>query len=300
MAKHKAGRKRLPVLGTMGVVVVVLAASLTANGEESVVVTTAEPQLNTALFEDSERMSVLSRSRDRAPVGQSLAVDPPPPPPPPPPPAPKETPKPKPSSAPVEDVWNKLAQCESGGDWSINTGNGYYGGLQFSIETWRAMGGSGYPHENSKEEQVRIATKLRDARGGYGSWPSCSKKLGLEPSELTAVIDKRYDVGAVKSHVQAAADEIGNKFGVETIGGLAGRAGISDHPKGLALDFMVTGNRGDQIAEYAVNNAERLRVSYVIWYQKINSLDGRGWRTMEDRGGDTANHKDHVHVSFHP
>lgn len=76
-------------------------------------------------------------------------------------------------------VWDQLAQCESGGNWSINTGNGYYGGLQFNAQTWRAYGGTGLPHQNSREEQIRIATKLRDARGGYGAWPGCSSKLGL-------------------------------------------------------------------------------------------------------------------------
>lgn len=76
-------------------------------------------------------------------------------------------------------VWDRLAQCESGGNWSINTGNGYYGGLQFSVSTWRAFGGSGYPHENSKAEQIRIATKVRDNRGGYGDWPACARSLGL-------------------------------------------------------------------------------------------------------------------------
>nr|WP_281386475.1 resuscitation-promoting factor [Jiangella mangrovi] len=76
-------------------------------------------------------------------------------------------------------VWDRLAECESGGNWSINTGNGYYGGLQFSVGTWRAFGGSGYPHENSKAEQIRIATKVRDNRGGYGDWPACARSLGL-------------------------------------------------------------------------------------------------------------------------
>lgn len=76
-------------------------------------------------------------------------------------------------------TWDRLAQCESGGNWSINSGNGYYGGLQFSVGTWQAYGGSGYPHENSKAEQIRIATKVRDARGGYGDWPACARSLGL-------------------------------------------------------------------------------------------------------------------------
>jgi uncharacterized protein YabE (DUF348 family) len=76
-------------------------------------------------------------------------------------------------------VWDQLAQCESGGNWAINTGNGYYGGLQFNIDTWRAYGGTGYPHEHSRETQIAVATRLRDANGGYGAWPHCSQQLGL-------------------------------------------------------------------------------------------------------------------------
>ena len=82
------------------------------------------------------------------------------------------------SSTPSGSVWDKLAKCESGGNWSINTGNGYYGGLQFSLSTWRAYGGKGYPHKASREEQIRIAKKLQ-AAAGWGSWPACSSKLGL-------------------------------------------------------------------------------------------------------------------------
>jgi len=76
-------------------------------------------------------------------------------------------------------VWDRLAQCESGGNWHINTGNGYYGGLQFSLGTWRAYGGTGLPSQHSRETQIRIATKLRNASGGYGAWPACAARLGL-------------------------------------------------------------------------------------------------------------------------
>nr|WP_243859257.1 resuscitation-promoting factor [Amycolatopsis arida] len=90
----------------------------------------------------------------------------------------------KPAVPPIADgaVWDRLAQCESGGNWSINTGNGYYGGLQFNKGTWDAYGGSqyaAYPHQATREQQIAVATKLRDARGGYGAWPHCSSKLGL-------------------------------------------------------------------------------------------------------------------------
>ena len=76
-------------------------------------------------------------------------------------------------------VWDQLAQCESGGNWAINTGNGYYGGLQFNLSTWQSYGGSGYPHQNSREQQIAIAERVRAATGGYGSWPHCSQSLGL-------------------------------------------------------------------------------------------------------------------------
>ncbi|HEX5986288.1 MAG TPA: transglycosylase family protein [Nocardioides sp.] len=76
-------------------------------------------------------------------------------------------------------VWDQLAQCESGGNWAINTGNGYYGGLQFNLGTWRSYGGTGYPHQASRETQIAIATKVRDASGGYGAWPGCAASLGL-------------------------------------------------------------------------------------------------------------------------
>ena len=78
-----------------------------------------------------------------------------------------------------DGVWDRLAGCESGGNWHINTGNGYYGGLQFSLGTWRAYGGTGLPSQHSRETQIAIATKLRNASGGYGAWPGCAAKLGL-------------------------------------------------------------------------------------------------------------------------
>ncbi|MEU4247012.1 transglycosylase family protein [Amycolatopsis sp. NPDC026612] len=75
--------------------------------------------------------------------------------------------------------WDRIAQCESGGNWATNTGNGYYGGLQFDKQTWNAYGGSQYaalPSQASREQQIAIAEKVRDARGGYGAWPVCGKK----------------------------------------------------------------------------------------------------------------------------
>jgi hypothetical protein len=78
-------------------------------------------------------------------------------------------------------VWDALAQCESSGNWAINTGNGYYGGLQFSLGTWNGYGGAEfaeYPHQATREEQIVVAERLRAARG-YQPWPACRAKLGL-------------------------------------------------------------------------------------------------------------------------
>ena len=66
-------------------------------------------------------------------------------------------------------VWDKIAACESGGNWHINTGNGYYGGLQFSAPTWKSVGGPGLPHENTREVQIKYA-KILQARSGWGQW----------------------------------------------------------------------------------------------------------------------------------
>lgn len=72
--------------------------------------------------------------------------------------------------------WDGVAQCESGGNWAINTGNGYYGGLQFSQSTWTANGGSGSPANASKEEQIRVAENTL-ASQGPGAWPVCGQYL---------------------------------------------------------------------------------------------------------------------------
>src|SRR5699024_4534492 len=67
--------------------------------------------------------------------------------------------------ASAASTWDKLAQCESGGNWNINTGNGYSGGLQFSPSTWKAYGGKGSAHNASKAEQIRVATKVQQGQG---------------------------------------------------------------------------------------------------------------------------------------
>ncbi|WP_369046835.1 transglycosylase family protein [Sinomonas sp. P10A9] len=75
-------------------------------------------------------------------------------------------------------TWDALAQCESSGNWSINTGNGFYGGLQFTQSTWAAFGGTGAPQNASRAQQIAVAERVL-AGQGWGAWPACSAKLGL-------------------------------------------------------------------------------------------------------------------------
>lgn len=86
-----------------------------------------------------------------------------------------------PAHAATSSTWDRLAQCESGGNWSINTGNGFYGGLQFTQSTWQAYGGGQYADRAdhaSRSAQISVAEKVL-AGQGWGAWPACSAKLGL-------------------------------------------------------------------------------------------------------------------------
>ena len=109
----------------------------------------------------------------------------------------------------------------------------------------------------------------------------------------------------LKPQAEAFRQEIAAKFGITNIGGY--RAGDpDDHGKGLAVDVMVptSSQLGDQVAQYAIDNMDRAGISYVIWkqqfYMPVDNIYGPAntWNQMPDRGGDTANHYDHVHISF--
>jgi hypothetical protein len=89
------------------------------------------------------------------------------------------------AQAATTDTWDRLAQCESSGDWQINTGNGYYGGLQFAQTTWEEFGGTKYAERAdlaTKAEQIEIAEKVLDVQG-WNAWPACSAELGLDESD---------------------------------------------------------------------------------------------------------------------
>ena len=80
--------------------------------------------------------------------------------------------------APVANAspnWDAIAQCESGGNWAISTGNGFFGGLQFTLSTWHANGGTGMPNQASREEQIRVAENVLRTQG-IGAWPVCGQR----------------------------------------------------------------------------------------------------------------------------
>jgi hypothetical protein len=81
------------------------------------------------------------------------------------------------ANAAPASVWDRVAQCESGGNWQINTGNGFSGGLQFAPSTWRAFGGTGSAHQASRAQQIAVAERVLAAQG-WNAWPMCSRKAG--------------------------------------------------------------------------------------------------------------------------
>jgi resuscitation-promoting factor RpfA len=113
--------------------------------------------------------------------------------------------------------WDAVAQCESGGNWGTSTGNGYYGGLQFTPGTWRANGGTGSPQNASREEQIRVAENVLKTQG-IGAWPVCGKRGGghaapVKKAAPKAKVQKKAPKPAATpkaAPVQQAAPQTGN------------------------------------------------------------------------------------------
>ena len=115
------------------------------------------------------------------------------------------------ADAATDRTWNRLADCESDGNWHINTGNGYYGGVQFNSDTWLGYGGGTYASRAdlaSRDEQIIIAEKVLKVQG-WGAWPACSASLGLTQADASATEANlraqfehqwRYDAGQRRAH----------------------------------------------------------------------------------------------------
>ncbi|WP_329386803.1 transglycosylase family protein [Streptomyces sp. NBC_01351] len=135
----------------------------------------------------------------------------------------------QPAAAASAGTWDKVAQCESTGNWSINTGNGYYGGLQFSSSTWAEFGGRQYaPQANqaTKAQQMAVAEKVLKVQGP-GAWPSCGKAAGLQrggPAPETPAAPARQSAPAAQTPSKS-----GNTYTVvsgDTLGRIGSKVGV--------------------------------------------------------------------------
>ena len=158
------------------------------------------------------------------------------------------------SAAPDSD-WDRLAQCEAGGNWHINTGNGYYGGLQFNAGTWRAYGGGEFaalPHQATREQQIAVAERTLAAQG-WGAWPACSARLGLN----SAPTPRNVSAGAPAAPKPAAPKPAAPKSTKLEVDAVYASITRELSNRGIAVPAQVTttykANRNDYNAFYLAN-----------------------------------------------
>lgn len=158
-----------------------------------------------------------------------------------------------PANAASDSAWDRLAQCESGGNWNADTGNGYYGGIQFNARTWRAFGGTGMPHQASKAEQIAVAERTLAAQG-WNAWPACSRKLGLrgeaaEPGKAPAA--RKAAIPTSKGDRPRTSGRTYVVKRGDTLGGIA-------KAQGTSVGALVAANRS------TVSNPNVLRVGATL------------------------------------
>ena len=161
------------------------------------------------------------------------------------------------SAAPDSD-WDRLAQCEAGGNWHINTGNGYQGGLQFNPQTWQANGGGQFAataDQATREQQIVVAERVL-ASQGWGAWPACSASLGLNsaPTQRTAPSAAPKAPAQAPAPVKQAAAQKSDELAVDALYNTIKNAAAS---YGLALPAQFTelykANRHDFNNFYSAN-----------------------------------------------
>ncbi|WP_052692325.1 transglycosylase family protein [Gordonia sihwensis] len=234
-----------------------------------------------------------------------------------------------PADAVTEADWDKLAALESGGNWKINTGNGFSGGVQFTASTWAANGGTEFAPEAwkaTKEQQMEVANEVLRTQG-WGAWPPSERagirgkkpapkgtfyRKGAAPAQPAPAPgpatdlpkspkgDERNLQSAAQRGMRLAAQQFPE---VQTIGGFRSGNDAKDHGTGTAIDIMVPDYQsesgialGDKIAKFYIDHAGDLKVKYVIWRNKI--WQGGSWSDYGSGGDDNAKHNNHVHVSF--
>ncbi|WNZ12711.1 transglycosylase family protein [Streptomyces sp. 11x1] len=162
------------------------------------------------------------------------------------------------ASAADSGVWDRIAKCESGGNWHINTGNGYYGGLQFAASTWRAYGGTAYAataDKASKAQQIAIATKVQRAQG-WGAWPTCSGRAGASGSAPAAP-----STGSASTGSSGKAASSGAGKSVESAPATTPSRSVG-HPDRSASHGDYTVRQGDSLSGIAARHGTTWRQVY--------------------------------------
>ncbi|KUM37037.1 LysM peptidoglycan-binding domain-containing protein [Arthrobacter sp. EPSL27] len=174
-------------------------------------------------------------------------------------------------------VWDSLAQCESSGNWGINNGNGYAGGLQFSPGTWAAYGGTGSAANASREQQIAVAERVQ-AGQGWGAWPSCAAKLGLSGG---AVAPQSAPQAAVPAPAKAPVRSVAPKAAAPAAAAKAvapAKAAAPRHAAAVALSGeSYTVQSGDTLSKVA---------------EKLNIAGG--WQQLADANASTISDPDLV------
>jgi resuscitation-promoting factor RpfA len=143
------------------------------------------------------------------------------------------------AQAAPNSTWDRVAQCESGGRWSVNTGNGYHGGLQFAPSTWRGFGGTQFApvaHQASRAEQIVVAERVL-AKQGWGAWPVCSRKAGARGQAATVRSAPAKESSATTVRLSAPSKKSGARYVVkrgDTLSAIAARSGVKGGWKSVA------------------------------------------------------------------
>ncbi len=141
-----------------------------------------------------------------------------------------------------DSTWDRLAQCESSGNWSINTGNGYHGGLQFSPRTWTAFGGGDFApvaYQASREQQIVVAERVLAAQG-WNAWPACSRKLGIRGEPAATRSAPATEVRASAPAAPTAGNYVVRPG--DTLSGIAQRNGVAGGWQEIAAKNPNLGN----------------------------------------------------------
>ena len=178
-------------------------------------------------------------------------------------------------------AWDRLAGCESGGNWSINTGNGFYGGLQFTASTWRAYGGTAYASRAdlaSRSQQIAVAQRVL-AGQGWGAWPACSAKLHLSGTVSGAAAAPRSSHKASRSSHRASQSAHEVSRSIHRASRSAHKASSSDHEASRSTTRHPLHTGGRHVAERQAGDYVVRAGDYLSSIAARHRLAG-GWQAL--------------------